>query len=141
MTNQTCLIIFNPELSPLGEMVLDGSACDQINLNQDGEVLLGAHIADWQTHGLASQHPALIKTEEGTGHVFCNEQIKMNSQDFAQAFGSWLEDHGFLHLTLPLGAMVTFSEIQRMDIDPQKKYELALMLRDLPVHKLTQLGL
>lgn len=136
MKNDACLIIFSPELLPLGEMALDRSACDQINLNQDGEVLLGAHIAEWQTHGLACQHPALIKTEEGTGHVFCNEQIKMNSLDFAPAFGSWLEDHGFLHLTLPVGAMAAFSEIQRMEIDPQKKFELALMLRDLPVHKL-----
>ncbi|MFA6099477.1 MAG: hypothetical protein WC750_01195 [Patescibacteria group bacterium] len=136
MTNQACLIIFNPELLPLGEMALEGSACDQINLSQEGETLLGAHIAEWQTQGLACQRPSLIKTNEGTGCAFCNEQIKMNSQDFAQAFRSWLEDHGFSHLTLPLGAMVAFSEIQRMAIDPQKKYELALMLRDLPVHKL-----
>lgn len=131
-----CLVIMSPELEVLGEVNLDGTACGRVNLNREGDALLGSHIAEWQTSGLDRNSPCMIKTKDGIGHVVCDQKIKMNSDEFAAAFREWLDDQGFFHLTLPLGAMVAFSEIQKMPIDGQKKYELALMLRDLPVHKL-----
>ncbi|MDD5438230.1 MAG: hypothetical protein PHC70_03740 [Patescibacteria group bacterium] len=131
------LVIMSPEFEMLGEMNLNGSACGQLNLNREGEALLGAHVADWQTRGVSAQDPTLIKFEGGVGQVFCDERVAMSSDDFADAFRQWLDDHGFAHLTLPTGALLAFCEIQKMPVDPQKKYELALMLRDLPVHKLT----
>lgn len=134
--NQECLIILSPDLSPLGELNLDGETCSQINLNQEGEELLGPHIAQWQTHGLDRPTLNSIRTDEGLGHAVCHDQVKLNSEDFASALRVWLDDHGYLHLTLPLGAMAAFCEIQKMEIDQQKKFELAVMLRDLPIHKL-----
>ncbi len=136
MKHETSLIIMSPEFEPLGEMALDGSACGQFNLNRDGEALLGAYVADWQTRGLACQNPTLIKIGDGVGHVFCDEPAAMTSDAFADAFREWLDDHGFMHVTIPTGALLAFCEIQKMPIEPQKKYELALMLRDLQVHKL-----
>ncbi|MDD5725966.1 MAG: hypothetical protein PHC53_00945 [Patescibacteria group bacterium] len=119
INNQECLIIFDPEHNPLGEILFDQGACRQINLNQAGEDLIGNHITDWQTNGL-------------------DESVTMQAPDFEQVFLLWLQDHGYLHLTMPLAAMIAWSEIQQMDIEQQKKYELAVLLRDLPVHKLTR---
>lgn len=117
-SDQECLIIFDPEYNPLGEIFFDQGACQQVNLNQAGEDLIGNHITSWQTNGL-------------------DESVTMQDQDFEQALLLWLQDHGYLHLTMPLAAMTAWSEIQHMDLDQLKKYELAILLRDLPIHRLT----
>ena len=135
--NAICLLILDHDLGLLGEAVVEHGICRQVRLNQEGDALLGDFLERWQTQGLPALDVQHIRTQEGPGEAWVHESVGMQSADFPQALGLWLEDHGFHSLRLPLGAMDTWGGIQKMDIEPQKKFELALMLRDLPIHRLT----
>ena len=133
---ESCMILYGPTLEPLGEIVLDQDVCRHVSLNQKGESVLGTHMANWQIQGLENVQPTSIMTAEGTGEAYGRQNVPMQSFDFVPTLQNWLDDHGFAYLTLPLAAMLAWSEIQKMDLEPQQKYELAVMLRDLPVSKL-----
>lgn len=133
---ETCLIIMDPVYEVLGEVYLAHGTCRSISLNQKGDQLLGVFIEDWQVHGLERAQQSLVQTKEGPMDMFGVERVSLKSQDFASALRSWLDDYGFLHHTLPLGAMAAWSEIQKKDLDNRQKLELALMLASLPVGKL-----
>ncbi|MDD2785474.1 MAG: hypothetical protein PHS79_01110 [Patescibacteria group bacterium] len=135
-TAENCLVIFDPEMELLGEILLQDGKCSQINLNQNGELLLGPHVSDWQTHGLEKINIQHSRFNESEGDVLYAENQQLRSEGFMKALTDWLLEHGFSHLVLPSGAMSAFSEIQRMSVSAQKKYELALMLRDLPIEQL-----
>ena len=126
----------DPGYEILGEVYLSHGLCRSISLNQRGDQLLGVFIEDWQVHGLKSLKQSLIKTEQGSADMFSAEKVTMKSQNFASALQDWLDDHGFLHYILPLGAMPAWSEIQNKDLDNHQKLEMALMLASLPVEKL-----
>lgn len=128
-STETCLVIFDPEFELLGEILLQDGKCSQINLNRNGELLLGPSVTDWQTQGLE-------ECRMTDGDVLRSEKKQWRTVDFVDALERWLGDHGYCHLILPSGAMTAFSEIQNMKVPAQKKYELALMLRDLPIEKL-----
>jgi len=134
--NATCLLILDPEFELLGEAVVEHGICRQVRLNRGGDALLGDFLDRWQTQGLSALDIQHIRTQEGSGEAWVHEPTGMQSADFPEALGLWLEDHGFHQLRLPLGAMQAWGGIQRMDIEPQKKFELALMLRDLSIHRL-----
>lgn len=133
---ETCLVIMDPGYEVLGEVYLAQGLCRSISLNQRGDQLLGVFIEDWQVHGLEHMQQSLVQTKNGPMDMFGAEKVGMKSQAFASALRSWLDDHGFLHYTLPLGAMAAWSEIQKKDLDNRQKLELALMLASLPVEKL-----
>ncbi len=133
---ETCLIIMDPGYEVLGEVYLSQGLCRSISLNQRGEQLLGVFIEDWQVHGLERMQQSLVQTKEGPMDMFSAEKVTMKSPEFASALQGWLDDHGFLHYILPLGAMSAWSEIQKKDLDNHQKLELALMLASLPVEKL-----
>ncbi|HPN15234.1 MAG TPA: hypothetical protein PLF71_03940 [bacterium] len=133
---ENCLIIMDPGYEVLGEVYLAQGMCRSISLNQRGDQLLGVFIEDWQVHGLERMQQSLVQTKEGPMDMFSAEKVSLQSQDFASALRGWLDDHGFLHHTLPLGAMAAWSEIQKKDLDNRQKLELALMLASLPVEKL-----
>ncbi|MFA6504260.1 MAG: hypothetical protein WCT54_05045 [Patescibacteria group bacterium] len=135
-TAENCLVIFDPEMELLGEILLQDGKCNQINLNQNGELLLGPHVSDWQTLGLEEFKMQNSKSKISEGDVLYAENQQLRSEGFVNALTDWLSEHRFSHLILPAGAMSAFSEIQRMSVPAQKKYELALMLRDLPIEKL-----
>jgi hypothetical protein len=136
MTGSSCLIILTPDFLPLGEVLLEDQACRQINFNRQGEALLGPQVSSWQTEGIPHMRPQAVRHQNGSADLWSSENHTLQSVDFVPALSAWLEDHGFHYLILPLGAMLAWSDIQGRDVGPQRKYEMAVMLRDLPIHKI-----
>lgn len=133
---ESCKVIFDAELEPLGEVHLRDGACAQISLNGKGEMLLGPSLSIWQVSGVAHPKPVALNLGGIEAKAWCMEKIKLSSPAFGNALNDWLEENGYHHLTMPIGAMAAFSQIQEMELPPEKKYELAVMLRELPVEKM-----
>ena len=123
------IILFSSKLTPLGEVLCDGGAYDNVLLNQAGENELGSNFSDWRIQGL----PTLVP-EEGMGKkatLIVAERIQFRSPLFKAALLSWLDLHGYQFLIFSNETIQVWHLIDQLPLRSQEKYLLSLGIRDL----------